>query len=460
MTLSRQIVRRWNALRLIAPPDAALAAGRLHMLDAVGVGVAAGALAQGGPYRAFAGADRGSVSLLSGGNLHEPADAALVNGGLIHSLEYDDTHTASIVHGSAVLAPTALAVAQAVGVSPEAAVRAYLSGYEILIRMGVAASGAFQANGFQVTSVAGALVAALVATDLMCADEDQRVHAVGIALSQASGVFEFLTNGSSVKSMHPGWAAHSGILAARLAMAGLTGPETAIEGARGLFASFARDPAAAARFEASLEDLGDAWHMKDVAFKFVPCCHYLHPFVEAAASLSSRIGDVGRISEIILHIAERAAPIVCEPWALKLDPPDGHAARWSLPVVVAMQLATGAVDLDSFARKASPEILALARLCRWEKLEPHRFPEAFEAKMTCRLSDGSTVSVMIDDVFGNASRPASEADVLAKFRSNAGRRLIPAAVAALEAFFLQGDAVDFAPYAEALGRDAQSGSAA
>jgi len=81
----------------------------------------------------------------------------------------------------------------------------------LLIRMGLAAPGTFQARGFQVTSVAGTLVAALVAAELWNLDDDKCVMAMGIALSQASGVFEFLTNASSVKSLHPGWAAHAGI---------------------------------------------------------------------------------------------------------------------------------------------------------------------------------------------------------------------------------------------------------
>ena len=210
MTLSREIVRHWKTVNTAPIPDAVLAAARLHCLDAVGVGLAASSLPQGEPYRCFSAGGQGGISLLTGGSLASPADAALVNGGLIHSLEFDDTHTGSIVHGSAVLAPTTLAVAQACKTSPEAALRAYLLGYEVLIRIGLATQGGFQRNGFQITSVAGALVSALIATDLIGGNEDDGVNAMGIALSQASGVFEFLTNGSSVKSLHPGWAAHAG----------------------------------------------------------------------------------------------------------------------------------------------------------------------------------------------------------------------------------------------------------
>ena len=450
MTLSREIVRRWKAVKTAPVPDAVLAAARLHSLDAVGVGLAACSLPQGEPYRCFSAGGQGDISLLTGGSLTSAADAAFVNGGLIHSLEFDDTHTGSIVHGSAVLTPTMLAMAQACKASPEAALRAYLMGYEILIRIGLAAQGGFQSNGFQITSVVGPLVSAAIATDLMGGNEDDGVNAMGIALSQASGVFEFLANGSSVKSMHPGWAAHAGIMAARLAMCGLTGPETAIEGSRGLFAAFARDDTAPARFKALLGDLGSRWHMLDVAFKFLPCCHYLHPFEEAAGRLAAEVGDIAQISELILRIAPGAASIVCEPWSLKKNPPDGHAARWSLPVVTAMRLVDGKVDLDTLREKASPAVLALAARSRWEPLAQHRFPNAFEAEIECHLADGRILFARVEDVFGNASRPAGEVDVLTKFRTNAARCLPQASIRALEAFFLKSGSPDLADFAAAL----------
>lgn len=450
MTVSRELVRHWQAAKAAPIPDAVLAAGRLHCLDAVGVGLAASSLPQGAPYRRFAAGGQGDISLLAGGSHASAADAALVNGGLIHALEFDDTHTGSIVHGSAVLVPATLAMAQACQTHPDAALRAYIIGYEVLIRIGLAAQGGFQRNGFQITSVAGTLVAALIATDLMGGNEDDGVNAVGIALSQASGVFEFLTNGSSVKSMHPGWAAHAGIMAARLAMCGLTGPQTAIEGERGLFAAFAREDDAAPRFTASLGDIGSRWHMSDVAFKFLPCCHYIHPFVEAAGRLRAEINDPAQISELILRIAPGAAPIVCEPWSLKTSPPDGHAARWSLPVVTAVRLIDGRVDLDTFRDKAMPAVLALAGRSRWEPLPRNRFPVAFEAEIECHLSDGRMFAVRVDDVFGNASRPAGEGDVLTKFQSNAARCLPETSVRALTDFFLKPGAADFADFASAL----------
>lgn len=436
MTLSRAIVRAWM-LRAAQPVPADVAAcARLHLLDVVGVGLAASALDQGAPYRKLASGKVGAITVLTGARVSEPADAAMINGGLIHSLEFDDTHTASIVHGSSVLAPAALAVAEAVGCTLDAAVRAYLLGYEVLIRIGLAAPGAFQNRGFQITPIGGALVAALVAADLIDASEDERVHAMGIALSQASGVFEFLTNGSTVKSLHPGWAAHAGIYAARLAKAGLTGPETALEGAHGLFASFSGDRPAAFRLTELMADFGGHWHTRDVAFKFVPCCHYLHPFVEAAAQLSESGLQAADIQSLTLRIASGAASIVCEPWDIKLAPADSHAARWSLPIVVAARLVEGRVDHDTFRNPVSPAVRALAAKSRWQPLEPHHFPRAFEAEIVATLSDGCEKRVSIADVYGNVSRPARPGDVLAKFRANARLCLPSDAIAELEQVFL------------------------
>ncbi|MFZ4533630.1 MAG: MmgE/PrpD family protein [Alsobacter sp.] len=430
-----------------------LAVAKLHLLDALGVGLAAASVKAGRPWLTAASsvAGNGSCSVLGTGRTGSPEGAALVNGGLIHSLEYDDTHTGSIVHGSALLAPVALAAAQDAGRSGADLLGAFIRGWEAFIRIGLASPGGFQAQGFQVTSVGGALVGALVAAELYGLSEDETVHALGIALSQASGVFEFLTNGSSVKSMHPGWAAHAGIMAAKLARAGLQGPETALEGKLGLFRRFAADTDAAARLDAQLADLGSVWRLREAAFKLYPCCHYLHPFVEAGARLRADGIDPGVIVDVLCRIAAGAAPIVCEPWSGK-QAAQGHAARWSLPVAVAGGLVLGGVDLDTFERPLPDTTRALATRVRWEPLPDACFPDRFEAELAVTLADGTVHAVRIDDVYGNAGRPAAEADVRAKFRANAGRLLDADSVAALEGAGARIDATGLDPLAMALAR--------
>jgi len=266
----------------------------------------------------------------------------------------------------------------------------------------------------------------------MALDEDRSVAALGIALSQASGVMEFLTNGSSVKSLNPGWAAHAGVVAAHFARAGMTGPETSLDGKHGLFRQFTGDEAAAGRFRSLIGGLGREWHLPKAAYKFYPCCHYLHPFIEAAGKLAERGVRAGDVERILCRVPQGEAAVICEPWETKQAPANGHAARWSLPIAVAAQLVEGKVDLATFESPASPAVGELARRIAWEPLPQARFPERFEAEVVCKTKRAASETVRIDDVFGNHTRPPGADAVLAKFRSNAARSLKADAVGSLE----------------------------
>lgn len=434
MTLARELVRAARASSSASLPEDVATAARLHLLDAIGVGLAAAGSPIGAAYCDLA-ADlvKGGPATVFGQTAGASAsDAAMINGGLIHSLEFDDTHTGSIAHGSAVLAAGALAVAEAQGASGAALLGAYARGWEVLIRFGLAAPNGFHAKGFMSTSITGTLAAGLLAAGLMRLDEDHTVAAVGIALSQASGVMEFLTNGSSVKSLHPGWAAHGGVVAAMLARAGMTGPETSLEGKHGLFRQFTGDEAAAGRFRGLIGSLGREWHLPKAAYKFYPCCHYLHPFIEAAEKLAERGVRAAEVERIVCRVPEGEAAVICEPWETKRAPATGHAARWSLPIAVAARLEEGRVDLATFESPASDAVRELARRIVWEPLPGARFPERFEAEIMCETKAGRTETVRIDDVYGNCTRPPSSEALIAKFRANAARSLRSEAIASVE----------------------------
>ena len=434
MTLARELVRALAALRDQALPDAVMQAAQLHLTDAIGVGLAAAGSPIGGAYRKLAAdlARGGPATAFGQTTGAAPADAALINGGLIHSLEFDDTHTGSIIHGSSVIAAASLASTEAQGASGAALLGAFARGWEVLIRFGLAAPLGFPGRGFHTTSVTGPLAAALVAGELAGLSEDERVASLGIALSQSSGVFEFLTNGSSVKSLHPGWAAHGGVLAAQLARAGMSGPETSLDGRHGLFRQFAGDETGAERFRASMGDLGQRWHLLDVAYKFHPCCHYLHSFIEAAGILAGRGVLATDVERLLCLVPAGAAPIICDPWAGKQAPANGHAGRWSLPVVVAARLVQGQVDLATFESLATPAVLALAQRVEWEPLAGADFPRCFEAEIICTTKAGAEQRVRVEDAYGNNSRPPGAKAVLEKFRANAARAMSAAAANTLE----------------------------
>src|SRR5204862_4035691 len=168
------------------------------------------------------------------------------------------------------------------------------------------------------------------------------------------------------------------------------------------------------------------------AYTFYPCCHYLHPFSEAAGKLAERGVRAADVERILCRVPQGEAAVICEPWETKQAPANGHAARWSLPITVAAQLAEGKVDLATFETTASDAVRSLARRISWEPLPGARFPERFEAQLACETKRGTSETVRIDDVFGNHTRPPGAEAILAKFRANAARSLKADAAGVLE----------------------------
>ncbi|WP_036725170.1 MmgE/PrpD family protein [Patulibacter minatonensis] len=418
--LAAELAERALALRDAPLPEPVVRAVREHLLDAIGVGLAGSAMASSplGPELGALGTGDGTV-LGRAGRL-APAVAALANGTFVHSMEFDDTHVPSVVHGSAVIVPAALAVAEREGADGDALLRAIAAGWETLVLLGLASPGGFQEAGFQTVAVAGPFGAAVTAALLTATDHATLVRALGICGSQASGTFAFLSDASTVKAMHAGWAAHAGVLAVDLARAGVTGPAAVFEDRFGFFASYTRDAGAAGRFAGLLPRLGERWALPEAAFKRYPCCHYVHPFLEAAEELRAAGLTADRIASVVCHVPAGAAPIVCEPWDQKLAPMSDHEARWSLPVCLAQVLLRGRLspaDVTGIATDA--DVLALAARIRWEPWPDAGFPERFAARIEVEETGGARHDLTIDDVRGSASRPLPTADVHAKFRANA-----------------------------------------
>lgn len=417
-SLSRELVERAHGLHGRLPEHVSEAA-RLHLLDALGVGVAGSAR---GPLRdlpAIVAAHPGGRSTVLGTGATTTAPvAALVNGSLIHSLEYDDTHVASIVHGSSTVAAAALAVAQEVDADGGELLSAFALGWEVLVRMGLASPGTLQARGFQTTSAMGPFAAALVSGLLHRDPVDTIVEAVGIAGSQAGGTFAFLAAGDTVKAGQPAWAAHSGLWAGELARGGMTGPEQVLEGPVGFYELYAGDPGGAARLRVQLSDLGERWHLPDAAFKLIPCCHFIHPFVEAVGLALAQGVDPADVATIHCHVPAGAAPIIADPWPARQQPATPHDVRWSLPYVLAARVVDGKVGLDLFTEPIGGARLDLSRRITHETWEDSGFPAVFPARVRVTTHDGRTVEASVPDVLGGGSRPVGRDAVVDKARGN------------------------------------------
>jgi 2-methylcitrate dehydratase PrpD len=428
--LARLAAEFTHDLRFDDLPEDVIEAAKDHFLDALGVGLASSSLASAPPLSAAVirlGEGGGSTGL----GLDSPlpaASAALLNGTLIHSLEFDDTHAAAVVHGSAVVASAVLSVAEREGASGRDMIRAFVGGWEVFIRLGLAAPGAFQARGYQITSVAGPFISAAISAALSGLTVEQTVAALGIAGSQSSGVFEYLSEGATVKSLHPGWAAHGGIVAAELARGGMSGPSTIFDGRFGLYRTFADDAEAPRRLRPLFADLGAKWHLPSAAFKAYPCCHYIHPFMECLDIVLKEGVTPDDIASLHCLVPVGEEMIVCEPWERKTRPASGYEGKFSLPYSLAARLLDGRVDVDTFCCEPRADLLDLCERMSWAPLEGTGFPDRFAAAIEVTTTSGGRVEAKVDDVRGGAARPLPRAEIEGKFRANAARRLTSEAV--------------------------------
>jgi 2-methylcitrate dehydratase PrpD len=254
------------------------------------------------------------------------------------------------------------------------------------------------------------------------------VHCLGLAGSQASGINEYQSNGSSAKIVHPGWAAHAGIVAVYLAGAGMTGPLSVFEGGMGLLRVYG-DPAAIAPAELSAE-LGSRWEMSRVSIKPYPCCHFLHAFIDCARALKARGIKPDDVASIDCVVPEIEVALVCEPQSDKRAPLSPYAAKFSMPYAIATALIDGIVSHETFTveKVTRPAALELAQRVTYRVAAPHEtvFPRYFPGHLHARLKDGQSIEERIDINLGTPENPLSRAALEVKFRDNA-RALLPEA---------------------------------
>ena len=411
----------WSSgLELADVPAEAQAAAKLHLLDAVGTGLAALASGEMEAARAVAlemGGEEEATALGLPRRVGAGA-AALANGATMHALDFDDTHEVTLIHSSVVVAATVLAVGEATGAAGAEVLAAAIGGYEISARVGLAAPGELHLKGFHPTSVCGVFAAAAAAARLRGLSAGQTANALGIAGSQASGLMEYLADGSQTKPLHAGWAAHAGIIAAALAAHGASGPASVLEGRFGLLASHLGE-----FDEAALTaELGSRWETRLIAFKAYPCCHLSHAVLDAVRESGLRPEGV---EEIVAEVAgEVAIGLVLEPAERKLRPATPYEAKFSLPYCVAALLVRGELGLDAFTEEAIADerVLELAARVSYELVDFGAGGSDVSGGVRARAG-GRGYEARVLRPRGTPSNPMSEEEVRAKFLRNAALAL-------------------------------------
>lgn len=274
------------------PPDVPRRARDLA-IDFIGSIVRAGAEADSTPsllrMAASLGLDSPGQSTVFGLNKrYAPATAALFNGMLGHSLDFDDTHSDSSTHPSAPIVPAALAAAEMTGASGRDLLTAIVAGYEVMLRVANALDPtAHYARGFHPTATTDVFGAAAAAGWIFGLDAGKMASAFGVAGSQAAGSLQFLVNGAWNKRYQVGAAAMNGLIAASLARAGFLGASEAIEGKHGLLVGYYTDDL---QPERAVAGLGTVWKTMKIGLKPYPACRYTHAAVDGLIALRAEKG--------------------------------------------------------------------------------------------------------------------------------------------------------------------------
>jgi 2-methylcitrate dehydratase PrpD len=424
------------------------------MLDATGIAYASGSYDFAHKtLTAIAGlGGSGAVPVIGMPQRLPPRDAALVNGVLVHGLDFDDTHSGGIIHATSSVWPTVMSAAFWRGKSGADLVTAYVAGVEAATRLGAVGSGHFHQVGFHPTGMIGVFGCTLAAGTLMGLSPQALTMAQGIALSMAAGSLEFLEDGAWTKRMHPGWAAQAGITAAALGREGFVGPSRAYEGRFGVFNAYLQGGLEEDRIPRATAGLGSTWETMAVAVKPMPACHFTHACADAAIILARQhkfdLDDIVRIKALV---PAEVVKTVCEPVANKRRPANAYDAQFSIPYLVAASLIRGRFTLAELEPEAlnDANILRVCDLVDYEVDPRSTFPRHYTGDVQISLRNGRVLVHREAMNRGCADRPLSNAEIIEKFDSNARMRLSARQAAEVQAAVLTLDrAADVRPAIE------------
>lgn len=350
------------------------------------------------------------ATVLHTGRRTSPPWAAMLNGMAAHIVEMDDLHRASTFHPAAPIIPAALAAAEDAGSTAREFLEAVIVGYDVGIRVAEAVNPSHY-RFWHNTGTCGTFGAAAAVAKLLGLTEEQIVHALGSAGTQAAALWEFMADGAMSKPLHTGKAALNGLLAAYLARDGFTGATRILEGEKGFFRAMAVDADAAK----VTDGLGERFKIVENDFKLHACCGHTHTAVDLAIQAARALGVPARdVRAITVETYEDAVQV-----AGKTDPRTVYEAKFSIPYCVAIGWIKGRAGLDEFTPElvADPEVRTLLGrvTLRVTDAMNARYPQAWPARLVVETADGRRWAGEADHPLGSWRNPVSDDELWEKF---------------------------------------------
>lgn len=408
------------------PADARQAVSNL-LMDTAGV-ILAGLRSQEcrnllAQYQRWGGAEESSVA---GSERRLPApSAAFLGGVLAHWWEWDDTHDGSAVHASAVIFPTLLAVAEAVGLdeggrSGREFGAAAVAAFDIACQIGSTLNPHYH-FGTMATGVPGHIGAAAGAARLLGLGEDGIMSAMGIAAEQAGLSRQPLTDRVNGKNILCGLAAGQATHSAFSAQAGIRGSANFLTGKYGLNELFASGNA---DLDMGLADIGTRYSVTETSIKPYPSCRSTHPGLDLTFDMmAEEPGLPERVKSVEVLSSQITYDLVGRPFAPGDDP--RVSAQFSIPYCLAVALTRGRLGLADFDPKNVTTDTTVLERARSISMRPEAGKVEgatwwWPHKVRMHLDDGSVREKEIEALRGSLARPFEPAEQQAKL-DEAGR---------------------------------------
>ena len=363
--------------------------------------------------------ERGDCNLIGHNQKVSPFNAAIINGTAVHGEDFDDTFEGTPVHVGAVMVPAMLAVAEAKNLSGQELLKGLAIGSELICRLALVAPTAVHRQGFHPTAIFGAFGSSAGISSSIGCSQKQITSALGIVGSMASGIIEYLAEGTSTKRLHPGWAAGCGWQSANIAKSGFIGPRTVFEGTHGVFNTFAKTNIKP-DFLHITNNLGSRWECANLAIKPYACGTMAQPFIDCAIKLKNKISNIDEIDKIIAQVGEGTVHRLWEPLKEKQNPSSPYGAKFSVPYCIAVGLIDGEAGLKQFTheRLKDSNIIKLASKVTYEINPNDEYPKNYTGDITIYKKDGSIISANQSCLRGGKNAPLRKEEIDLKFEAN------------------------------------------
>ncbi|SHN57662.1 MmgE/PrpD family protein [Desulfovibrio litoralis] len=335
-----------------------------------------------------------------------------VNGAFGHISETDDGHRASIMHPGSVVVPVALGLAHLAKNPGKALMEGVIAGYEVAIRVGEALGPGHYAK-WHTTATAGVFGAAATAAKMLELSKEQVVSALGIAGTQAAGLWQFLDDGClNAKPFHPAKACFDGYMSAIAAKNGLSGAWRIFEGKKGLLSALASPPLP----EYLTAKLGEGFKIMEANFKAYPTCGQTHSMIDALDRLCLEHQLTPKsVKSISARVYERAMQV-----AGNLDPKSLEEAKFSIPFCMAYRLVHGAIPFSGLDEHSVSDAEVRAVMKKISIVVDPEMSAGFPAARPCVVeitcNDERLLSCRNLYRKGDPESPMSFEQVAAKFR--------------------------------------------